>query len=206
MIDVPAAADETPKAVQVTSGDYDEYNIAWTPDGSRIYYLTSHIDEPYYETASTEIYSVASSGAAPEKLATVPMGIGDLAISPDGRRVAFHGSVTHPVRSYSQPDLWVMDLAPNAQPRNLTANYDFDMGDPVFGDNAAPRGGGGLTLQWSPDGRWLFDVVGKQGRTPLVRVDAESGAVSEITSGEQAVLGFSITGCATAVALFRLRS
>jgi hypothetical protein len=32
-----------------------------------------------------------------------------------------------------------MDLVTNAQPRNLTANYDFDMGDSVFGDNAAPR-------------------------------------------------------------------
>ena len=99
MIDVPAAADETPKAAQVTSGDYDEYNIAWTPDGSRIYYLTSHVDEPYYETASTELYSIPSSGGTAEKLTTVPMGIGDLVISPDGRRVAFHGSVAHPVRS-----------------------------------------------------------------------------------------------------------
>jgi len=197
VIDVPVTADESPKPAQLTSGDYDEYNIAWTPDGSRIYFLTSHVDEPYYETATTEIYSVASSVSAdrrpPEKLATVPMGIGDLTLSPDGRRVAFHGSVTHPIRSYSQPDLWVMDLAPNAQPRNLTENYDFDMGEPVFGDNAAPRGGGGLTLHWSPDGRSLFDVVGKQGRTPLVRVDAQSGAVSELTSGEQAVLGFSVS-------------
>ena len=43
----------------------------------------------------------------------------------------------------------------------------------VFGDNAAPRGGNGATLYWSPDGRWLFDIVAKQGRTPLVRVDAQ---------------------------------
>ena len=82
---------------------------------------------------------------------------------------------------------------PNTKPRNLTANYDFDMGDAVFGDNAAPRGGAGAGLHWSPDGRWLFDIVAKQGRTPLVRVDAQSGAVTEITRGEQAVLDFSIT-------------
>ena len=95
-----------------------------------------------------------------------------------------------------------MDLAPNAQPRNLTAGYDFDMGSSVFGDNAAPRGGNGATLHWSPDGRWLFDTVAKQGRTPLVRVDAQTGAVTEITRGDQAVLDFSITPDArTAVAL-----
>jgi dipeptidyl aminopeptidase/acylaminoacyl peptidase len=206
VIDIPTTSDEPSKPVQLTSGDYDEGGIVWTHDGSRIYFLTSRIDEPYYETGSTDIYSVASSatttGGAPEKLATVPMDIYSLTLSPDGRRFAFHGSVTQPVRSYSQPDLWIMDLASNAQPRNLTAGYDFDMGSSVFGDNAAPRGGRGATLHWSPDGRWLFDIVEKQGRTPLVRVDAQTGAVTEITRGDQAVLDFSITPDArSAVAL-----
>jgi dipeptidyl aminopeptidase/acylaminoacyl peptidase len=197
VIEIPTTSDEPAKPLQLTSGDFDEGEIVWMHDGSRIYFLTSRIDEPYYETASTDIYSVASSpkmpGGTPEKLATVPMGIGDLTLSPDGRRVAFHGSVTQPVRSYSQPDLWIMDLTPNAQPRNLTAGYDFDMGSSVFGDNAAPRGGNGATLHWSLDGRWLFDMVAKQGCTPLVRVDAQTGAVTEITHGDQAVLDFSIT-------------
>jgi len=206
VIDVPTTSDDPAKPLQLTSGDYDEGEIVWTHDGSRIYFLTSRIDEPYYETASTDIYSVASSPKMPggtlEKLAAVPMGIGDLALSPDGRQIAFHGSVTQPVRSYSQPDLWIMDLTPNAQPRNLTASYDFDMGSSVFGDNAAPRGGNGATLHWSADGRWLFDTVAKQGRTPLVRVDAQTGAVTEITRGDQAVLDFSVTPDArTVVAL-----
>jgi dipeptidyl aminopeptidase/acylaminoacyl peptidase len=193
VIDVPATFDAQPKPVQLTSGDYDEYEIRWTNDGSRIYYLTSHIDEPYDELPSTEIYSVASTGGAPEKLTTIPMGIGDFTLSPDGHRVAFHGAVELPVRSYTQPDLWVMDLAPGAQPRNLTADYDYDVGSSVFGDNAAPRGGNGATLHWSPDGRSLYDMVEKQGRTPIIRVDAQSGAVTEITHGDQAVLDFSMT-------------
>src|SRR5579864_5859313 len=109
------------------------------------------------------------------------MDVSDWTLSPDGRRVAFHASVSQPVRSYSQSDLWVMDLAPNAQPRNLTADYDYDVGDSVFGDNAAPRGGNGRTLHWSPDGKSLYDVVANHGRTPIIRVDAKSGAVTEIT-------------------------
>ena len=191
VLDVPSGSDELIKPVQLTSGDYDEGDPRWTNDGARIYFLTSHIDEPYYEQPTTDIYSVPSQGGTSEKLTTISMGIGDFTISPDGRRAAFHGSVTQPVRSYSQPDLWVMDLTPNAQPRNLTANYDFDMGDSVFGDNAAPRGGSGRSLHWSPDGRSIFDLVAKQGRTPIVRVDAQSGAVTEITRGNQAVLDYS---------------
>ncbi len=192
VLDVPTTSDELAKPVQLTSGDFNERGLVWSPDNSRIYFLTEHIDEPYYELPTTEIYSVPAAGGNPEKLATVPMGIGDLVLSPDGRKFAFHGSVTQPVRSYSEPDLWVMDTAPNAQPRNLTVDYDFDMGSSVFGDNAAPRGGHGRSLYWSPDGRWLFDVVEKQGRTPLVRVDAQSGAVTEITHGDQAVLDFCV--------------
>ena len=67
------------------------------------------------------------------------------------------------------------------------------MGDAVFGDNAAPRGGNGSTLHWSPDGRSIYDRVAKQGRTPIIRVDAQSGAVTEITHGDQAVMDFSVT-------------
>ncbi|MGA9354740.1 MAG: S9 family peptidase, partial [Terriglobales bacterium] len=193
VIDVPATFDAQPKPVQLTSGDYDEYEIRWTGDGSRIYYLTSHVDEPYDELPSTEIYSVASGGGTPEKLALISMGIGDFTLSPDGRHAAFHGAVEVPVRSYTQPDVWVMDLTPGAQPRNLTADYDYDVGSSVFGDNAPPRGGNGATLHWSPDGRSLYDVVEKQGRTPIIRVDAQSGAVTEITRGDQAVLDFSMT-------------
>ena len=193
VLDVPAPADELPKPVQLTSGDYDEGEIFWTNDSSRIYFLTRRVDEPYYELPGTDIYSIAASGGTPEKFASIPMYIGDATLSPDGRRIAFHGSVGQPVRSHSQPDLWVLDLAPNAQPRNLTADYDYDMGDGVFGDNAAPRGGNGRTLHWSPDGRTLYDVVNKQGRSPIVRVDAQSGAVTEVTRGDQAVLDFSVT-------------
>ena len=192
-LNVPLTSDESPRPTQLTSGDYDEGELRWTNDGSRIYFVTTRVDEPYYETPSRDIYSVSSTGGTPEKLTTIPMGVGDLTLSPDGRRAAFHGSVTHPVRSYSQSDLWVMDLVSNAQPHNLTADYDYDVGDSVFGDNATPRGGNGRTLHWSPDGRFLYDIVARQGRTPIIRVDAQSGAVTEITHGDQAVLDFSIT-------------
>jgi dipeptidyl aminopeptidase/acylaminoacyl peptidase len=202
LVEIPTSVDELPKPVQLTNGNFDEGQLVWSHDGSRIYFLTRRIDEPYYELPSTDIYSVSSVGGSSEKLATIPMGIGDLVLSPDGRQLAFHGSVAQPVRSYSQPDLWVMDVAPDAKPRNLTADYDFDMGSAVGGDNAPPRGGRGRTLYWSPDGRSLFDIVEKQGRTPIVRVDTKSGAVSEITRGDEAVLEFSVNADAsTMVAL-----
>jgi dipeptidyl aminopeptidase/acylaminoacyl peptidase len=57
-------------------------------------------------------------------------------------------------------------------------------------------------LHWTADGRELIDIVNKQGRTNLVRVDAQSGAVTEFSHGDQAVADFSFTpNPQTAVAL-----
>ena len=202
LVQVPTAADELPKPVQLTDGNFDESQLVWNHDGSRIYFLTRRIDEPYYELPSTDIYTIPAVGGNSEKLSTVPMSIGDLVLSPDGRQLAFHGSVAQPVRSYSQPDLWIMDVAPDAKAQNLTSAYDFDMGGSVGGDNAAPRGGRGRALYWSGDGRSLFDIVEKQGRSPIVRVDTRTGAVTEVTRGDEAVLDFSVNGDAsTMVAL-----
>jgi len=198
-LQLPTTSDELVDPVQLTTGNFDEVEVVWGRDSSRIYFLTNRVDEPYYELPSTDIYSVPSAGGNSEKLATVPMYIGDLALSPDNRKLAFHGSVAKPIRSYSQPDLWVMDAVPDAKPINLTADYDFDMGSSVFGDNAAPRGGRGPRLHWSTDARWLFDTVEKQGRTPIVRVDAQTGAVTEFTRGDKAVLGFSVNRDANAM-------
>jgi dipeptidyl aminopeptidase/acylaminoacyl peptidase len=199
VLDVPSVSDDMPKPTDLTSGNYDEEQLLWKRDGSRIYFLTRRVDEPYYELPSTDIYSVPAAGGTPEKLATIPMGIYGLVLSPDGKEFAFHGSVTEPVRSYSQPDLWVMDVSPNAKPKNLTTDYDFDMGSSVFGDNAPPRGGRSGSLYWSPDGRWLYDVVAKQGRTPIVRVDSRTGAVTELTHGDQAVLDFNVNADASSI-------
>jgi dipeptidyl aminopeptidase/acylaminoacyl peptidase len=193
LLQIPTASDQANKPTQLTTGNYDEGGMQWSPDGSRIYFLTQRVDEPYYDLPSTEIDSIPAAGGTPEKLTVVDMGIFDFVLSPDGRKFAFHGSVSQPIRSYSQPDLWVMDVAKDAKPKNLTLDYDFDMGDEVFGDNLSPRGGHGRSLAWSADGRWLFDKVNKQGRTPIVKVDAQSGAITEITHGDQAVVDFSLS-------------
>jgi dipeptidyl aminopeptidase/acylaminoacyl peptidase len=192
LVKAPTAADELPQPVQLTNGNFDESQLVWSHDGSRIYFLTRRIDEPYYELPSTDVYSIPAVGGNSEKLSTVPMSIGDLVLSPDGRQFAFHASVAQPVRSYSQPDLWIMEVAPDAKAQNLTSAYDFDMGSSVGGDNAAPRGGRGRALYWSGDGRSLFDIVEKQGRSPIVRVDTRTGAVTEVTRGDEAVVDFSV--------------
>src|SRR5947207_5027411 len=86
-----------------------------------------------------------------------------------------------------------MDLAPNAQPRNLTANFDFDLGGGVGGDNTAPRGGGGFPPVWSSDGKSIVALIGKEGKAMLGSFDATTGKETDVTSSNEAIVSFRAT-------------
>ncbi len=190
LIQAPHTADEKILPKQLTDGRFDEAEPIWSADGTTIYFASLHVDEPYYELPKSELYSVAGTGGKPTKLTTVEMGIEGLSLNPDGKQMAFIASATQPVSSYTQPDLWTIELTPNAKPRNLTEKFDYDVGSGVFGDNAPPRGVGSNRPIWSADGKSILELCGKEGRTNLAKFDATTGAVSELTQGNQAVIRF----------------
>ncbi len=194
VVPAPMTAEQKVTPKQLTSGRFSEASLSWAKDGSKVYFTSDQNDEPYYDLPSTTIFSVSVSAGEPSRLTSFDMGAADLTLSPDGKQFAFVSSVNKPVRSYNQPDLWVMDATENARPRNLTADFDFDVASGVGGDNTAPRGGGGGGgLTWSADGRSIITVVGKEGRANLVAFDATNGKPTEITHGDQAVVGFKAT-------------
>ena len=190
LIQAPHSAEEKVQPKQLTSGRFDEGNPIWTKDGAQIYFRSLHVDEPYYDLPKTELYSISPNGGNATKLNSIDMDVKTLSLSPDGKQLAFVASATHPVNSYTQPDLWIVDLTSGAKPRNLTDEFDFDVGDGVFGDNAAPRAAGRNLPLWTHDGRSLIEVYGKEGKTILASFDATTGAVTDLTRGNQAVLRF----------------
>ncbi len=190
IVTAPRNADEKVQPKQLTSGRFDEGSIVWSNDAPQVYFTSLRLDEPYYQLPRTELYSIPASGGQPTKLNSIDMEMNNLSLSPDGKQIAFIASTTQPINSYTQPDLWIVDLTPNAKPRNLTANFDFDVGDGVFGDNAAPRAGGVNSPLWTPDGHSLIEICGKEGKTILASFDVESSAETDLTHGNQAVLRF----------------
>jgi dipeptidyl aminopeptidase/acylaminoacyl peptidase len=187
VIGAPQSSDETVKPKQLTSGPFDESNVLWSRDGSQIYFTTTRAAEPYYELPHSDIYSVAAAGGEPVKVLALNVGIRETSLSPDGKRLAFCASVNEPVQSYTEPDLWVVDLTSGAKPRNLTADYDFDMCSGILGDQGTPRGGGSDQVVWAADGNSLFTLTSREGKANLVRVDIGSGKITEITHGNQSV-------------------
>ncbi len=199
IVTTPHGADEKVKPRQLTTGRFDEENATWSKDGAQIYFTSSRIDEPYYELPRTDLYSVAVAGGKPVTITTIDLntqfgpGGGALSLSPDGKQVAFLAATNQPVNSYTEPDLWVLDLSPNAKPRNLTADFDFDIDGFIIGDSASPRAGGLNKPIWTADGKGLIEVFSKEGKRNLALFDVATGGATDVTSGNQGVMAFRTT-------------
>ena len=164
--------------------------MMWSPDSSKIYFTTTQVDDPSYEHPHADVYSVAAAGGAPAKLLTINMAPREMSLSPDGKRLAFCASINEPVQSYTEPDLWVMDLAPRRKPKNLTASYDFDVCSGVGGDQGTPAPAAPDHIVWSADGNSLIVTTAREGRANLIQVEIASAKISEVTNGNQAVERF----------------
>jgi len=191
VINAPQSSDDEVKPRQLTSGKYAEDGIMWAKDSATIYFTSTRADDPSYEQPHADVYSIAAAGGEPAKIVSINMAPREMSLSPDGKRLAFCASINaDPTQSYTQPDLWVMDLTADAKPRNLTANYDFDVCSGVGGDQGTPRAGGGDRVVWTQDGQSVITSTAREGRANLIQVDAASGKMTEITKGNQAVERF----------------
>jgi dipeptidyl aminopeptidase/acylaminoacyl peptidase len=183
-----------PAPHQITDGEFDEREPVWSRDGSTIYFVSTRVAEPYYEERDAELYSVPSAGGRITKIASIEGGIGNLSPSPDGRRIAFVGALRgKPVRSYSQPDLWVSDLTPGSVPKNLTASYDFDIAGGIGGDQSAPRGQNRKPIVWSPDSNDIAVVSAEHGSSNLIHIKLSTGRISPLTTTKQDIVAYSAT-------------
>lgn len=192
---------DKPQVKQITDGEYDERDIEWAPDGSKIYFTSTRVPEAYYEPNDSDLYSVPAAGGTITTIASIDGVISAPSVSPDGNRIAFVGTLRgHPVRSYSQPDLFVVDAAAGRTPRNLTAAYDFDIPGGIGGDQAAPRGQSGNPIVWSRDGASLIAVSAEHGSATLKRVTIATGKIDAVTDGQQAVVAYAATPDASKIA------
>jgi dipeptidyl aminopeptidase/acylaminoacyl peptidase len=188
---VPRAGEEAPAAQRVTDGPFEEGDPVWSPDGSRIFFTSTRVAEPYYTSEDRDLFSVPAAGGEARSEASIDGVIEEFAWSPDGRRLAFQAVPEgNPERSYDQPELFVTEARPGASARNLTAGYDYDVGAALTGDQKAPRGGQTSLLLWTPDGRWIVVRTAERGRANLARIDAASGRVEPLTRGDQEVVAY----------------
>ncbi|HVQ30197.1 MAG TPA: S9 family peptidase, partial [Vicinamibacteria bacterium] len=186
---------------QLTRGAYDEDDLAFSADGSRLFFTTSLVKDASYAPPDADLYSVSRQGGEPTLSVSIDGPIGDYALSADGRRVAFVGHTTPKLaRSFDQPDLFVADV-PGGAAKNLTVAYDYDVDGGAIGDQRAPRGGLPTPLVWSRDQRFVIAKTAERGRGNLRKFNASTGAVEDLTTGDQDVLAYSAAADVSSLAV-----
>lgn len=218
VVDVEAALMGPPekgpavRPVQVTSGDFDHETPAWSPDGRFLAVSACREADPDLQRykdiwvfavpvavplpAAEEAQPGGPSPAQPEgypKLLTAHTGpFHSPAWSPDGGRVAFVGHEREHL-DYTDDKLWLVEVdadgAPTAKPRCLSREFGRSFGDQSLNDMRFPTGN--RRPVWSPDGRYLFLLASDHGTTHLHAVDAATGKVSQLTTGDWVIFDWS---------------
>jgi dipeptidyl aminopeptidase/acylaminoacyl peptidase len=168
-----------------------ELDPTYSADGSTLFFRGRDVEEADFAPAKTLIYAVDAGGGTPRIVATIDGGAAELSPSPDGRLIACHATANAtPVQSYTQSDLFVVDISSGAV-RNLTRADDTDIGGGLTGDQRAPRGGAASRPAWAPDSTTLLTISAERGRANIIRVRVSDGAKTTITKGDQEVQAFS---------------
>jgi len=189
-IAAPVDPEEKPAPRRLTSGPFEESDPTWSVDGRRVFFVSARDPEPYYNKQRSALHAVALEGGPVETIAAIPGSISAPSPAPDGKLVAFRGTLAEPVRSYTPPDLFVVDLASKKAPRNLTEACDADIGGGLSGDQHPPRGSAPTRPAWTRGGMALVDKVARAGRANLEAFDLGSGKSTPVTTGDQEVIAF----------------
>ena len=159
-------------ATQITDGDWDDYGPAWSPDGSRIAFISNRRDDRDF-VPHTEAYAVPSQGGEPVLLSGDLSSVAGIAWHPQGNRIALVASDDPAVEAGWQG--WVFLVEPDSARRRLTD----DGIKPVAGFAPVPAA---AELCWTDDGRILF-VGDARGQSYVCEADPSGGPVRRICGG-----------------------
>ncbi len=138
-------------------------DIAFSPDGTQLYFVARKADGAEPGSTNLDIYRSDLTGAAPTLL-TANNAATDTAPapSPDGRYLAWL-AMDRPTYEADRLSIRLLDLASGAV-RNLTESTDLSFG----------------SLAWSADGRHLIATAQEVLDTPAFRIDPATGAVERL--------------------------
>lgn len=166
-----------PEAMQITSGDYDDSDPVWSPDGSLIAFVSNRTEEPDAND-NTDIWVVAAdnpdAGATLLQITSNPGSDTSPAWSPDGQTIA-HVSVTQPEIIWYATNHLAISPATGGPARVLTGRIDRNVNSPRF----------------SPDGGEVLFGLEDSGERHLASIDTSGENFRRLIEGPLSLRGWS---------------
>ena len=147
---------------RLTFDDAQARSLTWTPDGRDILFLSTR------DGASTfGLWRIPATGGAPEKVEAIGRRIGDIAISPQGNRLAW-------TEFTNDFNIWQYNLTGPAtqRPQELLASTQFDQ-----------------SPQYSPDGKRVVFVSDRSGSWEIWVCDSAGKRPLQLTEFKRRYTG-----------------
>ncbi len=168
---------------QLTTVNWQIHEIEWMPDGSRLLAVAN--DTPAADTWNDRIYSIDLATGQLTSIGEVRRPLGGIAISPDGRTIAYVGAR---VDGPEPHDLYLLPTAGGASQNITAASLDRPIGQVkwIDSDSLAAGVARGFTSE--------IAVVGRDGRVrPVERLNVNATQFARSPTGVFAYAGETAT-------------
>ena len=167
------------KTTQVTSGDFDDSEPAWSPDGLSLAFSSNRSTPDPDRTYNSDIWVVAASntdkGAHLTQITTNPGPDRSPAWSPDGKWIAFISQTDLKAMIYATHHLAVAPSS-GGEAKVLTLAFDRSIRRPRF----------------SADGRSIYFIADDDGMQSLCRISVTGGEVARPIGGRLSVDSYAL--------------
>jgi dipeptidyl aminopeptidase/acylaminoacyl peptidase len=169
----------TKQLTQITSGDYDDAQPAWSPDGRFIAFASNRSKPDPDRTYNTDVWVVAANnadkGAHLIQVTTNPGDDSQPAWSPDGKLITYTTQLDPRLFEYATHHVAVSP-ATGGPAHVLTQSFDRNATQPRF----------------SPDGSSVYFIADDDGTQILARVPVAGGEVARAIDGRFMLYAYSL--------------